>query len=123
MISIERIEWEREPDEKALEQVGQLTDFFQIEAAFKKLIEQGSILSMNNLARWYELKPEIHGGPDLEQAEFWYQKAIDAGSAVVTLAAGNFYLRKKTMRKLAKYSLLEWIATIPQPCIDSQRCM
>lgn len=99
MISMEKIEWEREPDKKALEQIGQLTDFFQIEAAFKKLIEQGSILSMNNLARWYELKPETHGGADLEQAEFWYQKAIDAGSAVVTLAAGNFYRRKKDYEK------------------------
>lgn len=103
IISIEASEWEREPDEKALEKVSkqaaELKDFLQIEEAYKKLIEEGSVLSMGNLARWYEIRPETYGGPDLEQAEFWYHKMIDAGSISVTLPLGCFYLRKRNYEK------------------------
>jgi TPR repeat protein len=93
-ISMERREWDREPDEAELERAAAL-GFPEAELAYQSLIERGSVLSMVNLGSQYEFRPKENGGPDLTLAEYWYKKSIDAGSAVATLPVGYFYLRQK----------------------------
>jgi TPR repeat protein len=93
-ISMEKKEWNTEPDVAALEHAATL-NFAEAEVAFKLLIDRGSVLSMVNLGTRYEFRPKGHGGPDLVQSEYWYRKAIDSGSAVATLPVGYFYLRQK----------------------------
>ncbi|SDR50945.1 tetratricopeptide repeat protein [Paraburkholderia tuberum] len=105
-VSVEWTEWHKEPNTAGLEQAGAIQDFAGAEAAYKQLINQGSILSMVNLARWYELRPKDDGGADFEQAEIWYQRAIEAGSAVATLPVGYFYLRRKDYEKARSVFLI-----------------
>lgn len=92
--SIEAAEWDTEPDVAALEFAASM-NFAEAEIAFKVLIGKGSVLSMANLGHQYEYRPKVQGGPDYEQAEFWYRKAVNSGSAVVTVPFGYFYLRRK----------------------------
>lgn len=98
-ISIERQEWNKEPDVAALEQAASLLDFSEAETAFKNLIGRGSVLSMVNLGSRYESQSRAEGSRDFTQAEYWYRKAIDAGSAAATLPVGYFYLRQKDYKK------------------------
>lgn len=98
-VSMEWQEWNKEPDTVALERAASIKNFSEAEAAYKLLIDQGSILGMVNLGNWFEFRPKVSGGPDLAQAEFWYRKAIDSGSAVATLPVGYFYLRRKDYEK------------------------
>ena len=93
-VSIERKEWDLEPDVEALEHASTL-DFAEAEKAFKILSDKGSVLSMANLGHRYEFRPRDYGGPDYSKAEFWYKKAIASGSAAATLPCGYFYLRRK----------------------------
>ncbi|MEQ5840077.1 hypothetical protein N0A02_11630 [Paraburkholderia acidicola] len=97
-ISIERQEWDREPDDAGLELAATL-GYSEAEGAFQSLIAKGSVLAMVNLANVYEFRPEENGGPDFVLAEYWYRKSIDAGSAVSTLPAGYFYLRRKKYKE------------------------
>ncbi|MGX7002461.1 tetratricopeptide repeat protein [Caballeronia sp. KNU42] len=94
-ISLEWQEWNKEPDASALAHAASILSFSEAEAAYRLLIDQGSILSMVNLGSRYEYRSDSDGGPDFAQAEFWYHKAIEAGSAVATLPVGYFYLRRK----------------------------
>ncbi|MFX1736058.1 tetratricopeptide repeat protein [Paraburkholderia sp. A1RI_3L] len=99
VLSKERQEWDNEPDATALEHAGAISDFHAAEAAYRLLVDKGSILSMANLGSRYEFRSKGDGGPDFAQAEFWYRKAVDSGSAVSTLPAGYFYLRRKDYDK------------------------
>lgn len=93
-ISKEKCEWNLEPDAAAVERAAKL-EFKGAEAAYKLLADRGSILSMTNLGHRYEHRGVEDGGPDLAEAEIWYRKAVDSGSAVSTLPFGYFYLRQK----------------------------
>lgn len=93
-ISMERQEWDREPDSAALKDAATL-GYPEAEQAYQVLIEKGSILSMVNLGNRYEFRLKEDGGPDLARAEYWYRRSVDAGSAVATLPAGSFYLRRE----------------------------
>ena len=93
-VSVEKAEWDMEPDASALEQAAML-DYPDAEVAYLSLIERGSTLSMINLASHYERHASEHGSADFSRAEFWYRKAVDAGSAVSTLPCGCFYLRRQ----------------------------
>jgi TPR repeat protein len=94
-ISRERHEWDLEPDEAALAMTGNIANTSEREKHIKDLISKGSVLSMLNLAHMYEHRYAEDGGPDLDLAETWYRAAVEKGSAVATLKAGYFYLRKK----------------------------
>jgi TPR repeat protein len=93
-ISIEKQEWNLEPDVTALELAATLR-FHEAEIQYKLLAQRGSVLSMANLGNRYEFRNSKDGGPDLLLAEHRYQKSIDSGSAVATLPFGYFYLRRK----------------------------
>lgn len=93
-ISKEKHEWNLEPDAAAVERAAKL-EFKDAVATYKLLANRGSILSMANLGHRYEHRGIEDGGPDFTEAEAWYQKAVDCGSAVSTLPFGYFYLRKK----------------------------
>lgn len=93
-ISLERVEWDAEPDVEALEHAATLR-FVEAEGAFKDLIGKGSILSMANLGHQYEYRPHEQGGSNYVQAGFWYRNAIDSGSAIAALPFGYFCLRRK----------------------------
>lgn len=97
-VSMEREEWDREPDYKALEHAATL-GYSDAEQAFQSLIAKGSVLSMANLGNVYEFRPEEFGGRDLTLAEYWHRKSIDAGSAISTLTCGYFYLRQKKYKE------------------------
>jgi TPR repeat protein len=93
-ISVESDEWEREPDIAAIERAGRLDDV-EAELEYKALVERGSMFSMLRLAHIFEFRDPQRGGPDFAQAECWYCKAVNSGSAVATLHCGYFYLRRK----------------------------
>lgn len=93
-ISMEKQEWEREPDVTALEEVGALKDS-EARNEYETLAEKGSVLSMINMGHIYEYQSIQDGGPDFSAAEIWYQKAVNAGSAVATFHLGCFYFRRK----------------------------
>lgn len=104
-ISMEKREWNSEPDVSALERAASLRGS-DAEVAYTELAEKGSVLSMANLGNYYEYRRISDGGPDYMRAEFWYRKAIDSDSAVVTLHFGYFYLRRKEIFKaMAVFSL------------------
>lgn len=98
-ISLERQEWNLEPDEAGLEKTANIVDSDDRERHIKELISKGSILSMVNLAHFYENRYAEDGGPDPSLAEIWYRKSVESGSAVATLKAGYFYLRQKNYEK------------------------
>ncbi len=98
-ISVESGEWEREPDMTAIESTGLLDDVVEAEAQYKALVEKGSMFSMIKLAHLFERRPAERGGPDFNQAEFWYCKAVDTGSAVATFHCGYFFYRRKNYDK------------------------
>ncbi|SDR50940.1 tetratricopeptide repeat protein [Paraburkholderia tuberum] len=98
-ISQERLEWDLEPDEEGLVKTASIADSNERERHIKDLVARGSILSMLNLAHFYEYRRAKNGGPDLVSAEAWYQKAVESGSAVATFNAGYFYLRRKNYEK------------------------
>jgi len=93
--SIEKSEWDREPDADALERAASIDDFLGREGAFNKLVDAGSILSMINLAHLYEHRPQQFGGFDVDLCEKWYRRAIEAKSILATFQFGYFYLRRK----------------------------
>lgn len=97
-ISVEGREWEREPDIAAIERAG-LLDESEAELQYKVLVERGSMFSMLRLAHIFEFRPPEQGGPDFKQAEFWYCRAVDSGSAVATFHCGYFYFRRKNYDK------------------------
>jgi len=92
--SVEKQEWNREPDTAALERAGVLADS-DAEREYKMLVERGSVLSIINLAHIFEYRIPQDGGPDFASAEMWYRKAVDTGSAVATFYFGCFYFRRK----------------------------
>jgi len=98
-IEVWRQEWSAEPDVAAYHQASAMKDFAEAEKSFMALVGRGSVWSMMSLGYRYESRPENAGGPDLAQAEYWYQKAVDSGSAVATFYEGNFYLRRKIFKK------------------------
>lgn len=97
-ILVESGEWEREPDITAIENAGLLNES-EAELQYKILVERGSMFSMLRLAHIFEFRPPERGGPDFKQAEFWYCKAVDSGSAVATFHCGYFYFRRKNYDK------------------------
>jgi TPR repeat protein len=98
-VSVEHGEWEQEPDLAAIERAGLLDDP-EAEVQYRALIERGSVFSMIRLANIFECRSPDQGGPDFEQAEFWYCRAVDSGSAVATFHCGYFYLRRRNYDKV-----------------------
>lgn len=98
MRYLEKDEWNAEPDVSALDHAATL-DFSAAVDAYVRLIDKGSVLSMTNLGRRYEYRPDGYGGPDFELAEYWYRRAIDSGSAISTLPVGYFYIRRSDYHK------------------------
>jgi TPR repeat protein len=93
-ISVESREWEREPDIAEIERIALLDDY-AAESQYKILVERGSMFSMLRLGNIFEFRHPEQGGPDFTQAEFWYCRAVNFGSAAATFYCGYFYLRRE----------------------------
>ena len=92
--SVEKDEWNKEPDSDALELAASIDHFEGRAAAFKALIDKGSVLSMINLAQLYEYRPQELGVIDFNLCEEWYARAVDSQSALAAFQFGYFYLRR-----------------------------
>ena len=90
-----RDEWDLEPDKEGLARTNAILNMQDRINYMQTLIAKGSVLSMLNMAHFYEHLGREFSGPDMASAEKWYKEAVLAGSGIATYELGRFLVRAK----------------------------